>query len=67
VNVVAKLINLKCDMNITANNGQTALHVAAGKGHVDVVAKLIDLGCDMSKTDNNGWTALHVAAGTCCR
>jgi ankyrin repeat protein len=54
VDVVAKLIDLGCDMSKTDNNGWTALHVAAGKGHVDVVAKLIDLGCDMSKTDNNG-------------
>jgi ankyrin repeat protein len=47
----------------TNNNGGTALHVAAARGHVNVVAKLINLGCDMNKTESKGVTALHAAAG----
>jgi ankyrin repeat protein len=50
-------------MNKTDNNGWTAAHFAAARGHVDVVATLIDLGCTMNKTGNDGQTALYVAAG----
>ena len=43
VGVVAKLIELGCDMNKTDSNGLAALHHAATEGHVDVIAKLIEL------------------------
>ena len=43
VGVVAKLIELGCDLNKTNNSGLTVLRIAATEGHVDFVAKLIEL------------------------
>lgn len=43
--------------------GQTALHLAAIKGHVDIVELLISFGADIDARDAvGGWTALHGAA-----
>jgi ankyrin repeat protein len=46
-----------CDLN-----GQTALHLAAERGHVALVALLLDLGAVPDVVDTRGRTALHVAA-----
>ena len=44
------------------NNGGTALHHAAGKGHREVVSLLLEQpGIAANAASNNGWTALHHA------
>lgn len=47
---------------VQAQNGCTALHNAAGGGHVAVVAELLAAGCDVDIQNSHGNTALHVAA-----
>jgi hypothetical protein len=43
--------------------GQTALHLAASKGHVEVVELLLGAGADCLALDNaGGWSAVHAAA-----
>ena len=39
-------------IDATDNNGETALHVAAGKGHKAVVKLLLKNGADMSLKNN---------------
>ncbi len=41
--------------------GQTALHIAAKKGHKKVVILLIEKGADVNAQDNHGLTILHGA------
>ncbi|KAA0170630.1 hypothetical protein FNF28_01392 [Cafeteria roenbergensis] len=45
-----------------ANNGVTALIVAAEHGHKDTVELLLDRGADLEATDDDGSTALVFAA-----
>ena len=42
--------------------GITALHGAAGKGHVDIVRMLLDANANVNKPRKDGTTALHYAA-----
>jgi ankyrin repeat protein len=44
------------ELNAVDNNGRTALHYAAAKGHNAVVSDLWTLGCNLELTDNVGWT-----------
>jgi len=47
----------------TDPEGQTALHVAAGRpDSFEVVVYLVAKNADVTAYDNNCWTALHVAA-----
>jgi ankyrin repeat protein len=45
------------------HNQQTALHLAAAKGHAIMVRPLAHLGANKKATDNRRQTALHLAAG----
>lgn len=38
------LINVKCDVNATDENGNTALHLAVDEGNTDIVRKLVRSG-----------------------
>eukprot|EP00913_Durusdinium_trenchii_P014466 g13570.t1 len=42
--------------------GQTALQVAASKGHLDCMSLLLEAGADQNKQDSLGQTALHLAS-----
>ena len=51
----------KCDINAVNKRGQTALHIAANKLHIEVVRLLIVLGADTNMQDVDGDTPLHDA------
>ena len=42
-------------------NGNTALHIAAGEGHINIVEILLNRGIDINSKNNDGDTALHWA------
>ncbi|KAL8929307.1 MAG: hypothetical protein Q9208_001390 [Pyrenodesmia sp. 3 TL-2023] len=50
------------DPNQTDDEGQTALHQAAWRGHTHLVQFLLDSGADLTLRDKTGQTALHHAA-----
>ena len=45
----------------TADDGRTALHLAAGEGKLRVASKLVELGADVHFTDRQGRNALEIA------
>ena len=49
------------DVVLSAQEGQTALHMAAQFGHLDVIGELLLNRCDASTPDAGGWTAARVA------
>jgi ankyrin repeat protein len=59
VEMVDLLIKMKADVNATAYNGFTPLHVTEAK---DIAALLITAGADLDKQDNWGKTPLQKAA-----
>ena len=44
-----------------ADDGRTALHLAAGEGASRVATKLVELGADVKKADRQGRNALDIA------
>lgn len=42
-------------------DGKTALHIAALRGHLNFIRDLISYGADINAVSSNGWTALHYA------
>ena len=48
-------------MNETTENSQTALVLAAQRGHIEVVQELLDLKADFNVTDDSDRTVLHYA------
>ena len=49
-------------VNKTTGSGHdTALHLAAAKGHADVARELVKAGADFRSKAKNGWTPLHTA------
>ncbi|XP_059665362.1 potassium channel KAT1-like isoform X2 [Cornus florida] len=49
------------DVNSTAEDGQTALHVAVRKGHLEMVRALLERGANVNKPDVRGWTPKALA------
>eukprot|EP00438_Fugacium_kawagutii_P000728 Skav204575 [mRNA] locus=scaffold6526:4:273:+ [translate_table: standard] len=45
--------------------GETALHCASGRGHLDTVSLLIELRADVAKTDERGRSFIHISSGSC--
>lgn len=60
--IVAALISRGVDLTTRDDDGNTALHVAAGKA--DIVRRLLEAGSDIDVTGAAGTTALHCAART---
>jgi ankyrin repeat protein len=56
------LVELGADINVKAEGGWTALHLAADGRHEVVVRLLVELGADVNVKDEYGQTALHRAA-----
>ncbi|XP_064646952.1 death-associated protein kinase 1-like isoform X2 [Lineus longissimus] len=50
------------DINHRGKNGETALHMAAGGGHVDIIEYLKEKGVDLAATDKHGDDAIYWAA-----
>ncbi|CAA0832331.1 Potassium channel KAT1 [Striga hermonthica] len=44
------------DVNITSEDGQTALHAAVRQGHLEMVRFLLEKGANVNKPDDKGWT-----------
>lgn len=57
----AYLLGMNAQNHLTDINGDTALHWAAYKGHVDLMRLLMYSGVNLQKTDNFGSTPLHLA------
>ncbi|KAK8119989.1 ankyrin [Apiospora kogelbergensis] len=51
--------------NAVNDDGQTSLHVAAARGHVDVVRELLSLGAEPGLQDHRGQIPLHIAVSAC--
>jgi len=55
VDVVAMLIELKCDVNAARDTGATPVYIAAERGHTDVLKVLIQAGADVNQARADGW------------
>ncbi|MCE3254538.1 MAG: ankyrin-3 [Rickettsiaceae bacterium] len=59
---VIDLLDSGVDVNLKAESGNTALHVASQEGHTKIVHTLVERGADVNSLTVDGWTALHFAA-----
>ena len=50
------------DVNSVNSNGETPIHAAANRGHVDAIEFCVSIGVNPNAVDFNGSTALHCAA-----
>ncbi|EZA50320.1 Ankyrin-2 [Ooceraea biroi] len=58
----AMLLIPRTSVGIASRYGETPLHIASRKNHVDIVAKLLEHGEDPSTQDAGGNTPLHLAS-----
>ncbi|XP_059363827.1 B-cell lymphoma 3 protein homolog [Carassius carassius] len=59
--IVVFLIESGCDVNAQSYSGNTALHSACGRGHIEIVRVLLKNGADSSLKNNHNDTAIMVA------
>ncbi|XP_016356192.1 uncharacterized protein LOC107699450 [Sinocyclocheilus anshuiensis] len=59
--MVIFLIESGCDVNTQSYSGNTALHSACGRGHIEIVRVLLKDGADSSLKNNHNDTAIMVA------
>ncbi|XP_076679194.1 uncharacterized protein LOC143374714 isoform X1 [Andrena cerasifolii] len=63
--VITALYNIPMiELNTTDKTGQTPIHCACAKEHLDAVEILIGLGANVDAQDNEGNSSLHVATKT---
>ena len=62
---LAELIHYGGDVlaHVFDENGRTALHFCAARGHADLCRLLLDHGADPNFPDKDGYSPLHMAAG----
>ena len=56
------IAELSKDVNAKDSNGDTPLHYASEKGHLEIVAKLIEKGAEVNAQNNKRVTPLHDAS-----
>lgn len=61
LDMVLLLIERGCDVNAQSYSGNTALHSACGRGHIEMVRVLLKNGADSSLKNNHNDTAIMVA------
>ena len=57
--VVAMLIELKCDVNAARDTGATPVYIAAERGHTDVLKLLVQAGANVNKARTDKWGPLQ--------
>lgn len=62
VGALAQLVSQGANPRIATSHGETALHAAAARGHLQVVNFLLRNGVSVHSRTSNGWTPLHHAA-----
>lgn len=62
IHIINKCIRCGMDINITNNNGETALMFACQRGYLEVVLILVAGGANINAKDENGKTVLNYAA-----
>ena len=60
--VAVQLCAKGAEVNAAVDNGQTSVHMACAKGHLDTVHCLLQRGARLTVTDLQGHTPLQVAA-----
>lgn len=62
IEIVKVLLTAGVDVNMTNDNGQTALHYAASRNREDIAKCLLEAGAHINAADKLGNTSLHRAA-----
>ncbi|KAK8126836.1 uncharacterized protein PG998_002595 [Apiospora kogelbergensis] len=50
------------NVNVKDSSGESSLHLASARGHLEVVKLLVEKHADVKALDNGGWTPLHKAS-----
>ncbi|XP_074640836.1 uncharacterized protein LOC141898692 isoform X2 [Tubulanus polymorphus] len=64
LNVTKYLIDMGADINATAHDGSSALHIACHEGNTDAIKLLLDTDCDHTLQDSFGRAPIHWAVVT---
>lgn len=59
--MVEVLLAARADCDVQNSNGNTPLHLAAGKGWLDVAERLAEAGADPTIRNSKGWLAIQVS------
>jgi len=62
IGAIIRLVEQGANPRIATRHGETAMHAAAARGHLNIVNYLSKNGVSIHSTTSNGWTPLHHAA-----